>query len=285
MSTFKKMVEQRRARTGETWQTASRLVRAQARREPTSAPAEVRDAMAAYGEAGRQVLRTKPIAAGAIDPTPPEALSSFAKAQQRLHDAVDTEEVDLREQLGLPPKEGLVVQWLYRQKGGIVDASYAVVRYDSRRGKTFEQAVAAARRALGTRGDVLQVTIRRMDRAGHPTVCEWKRKAVADEFVFARHHAADDLGPELPGLFNEEATIMDYVIEILMKACGALGVRPPYPFPTVHEFEAMLLEQFPARGEAEKAEQLSWVLQAVREAEAHRLAGAVECIKRVGALS
>ena len=78
---------------------------------------------------------------------------------------------------------------------------------------------------------------------------------------------------------------MDDVIETLMEACGALGVAPQKPFPTVQDFQAHILQHYPAAGDAEKGKQLEWVLQAVRAAEEHKLAAVVQCIKNVAALS
>jgi hypothetical protein len=79
--------------------------------------------------------------------------------------------------------------------------------------------------------------------------------------------------------------MMDDVIEILMKASGALGIRPSKPFHDVHDFEAHVLQAWPAAGEQQKKAQLRYVLQAVREAEAHRAAGAVACLRQIKSLS
>lgn len=78
---------------------------------------------------------------------------------------------------------------------------------------------------------------------------------------------------------------MNGVLETLMEACGSLGKRPLSPFRDVSDFEAQVLDWFPAAGDREKAEQLSWVLMAVREAEVGRIGGVVACIKRVQGLS
>ncbi|HEX7600475.1 MAG TPA: hypothetical protein VF316_02675 [Polyangiaceae bacterium] len=78
---------------------------------------------------------------------------------------------------------------------------------------------------------------------------------------------------------------MDNVLETLMDACGSLGKTPASPFRDVRDFEAQVLEWFPAAGEREKSEQLTWVLMAVHEAEVRRVRGVVACIKRVQGLS
>jgi hypothetical protein len=78
---------------------------------------------------------------------------------------------------------------------------------------------------------------------------------------------------------------MDDVIETLWNACGKLAFAPMRPFPTVFDFEAYVLQRFPARSEEEKKQQLAFVLKAVRAAEAHREAEVVECLKRVRELS
>lgn len=81
------------------------------------------------------------------------------------------------------------------------------------------------------------------------------------------------------------ATQMDDVVEILWRACGKLGVIPRVPFSDVYDFEAHVLQLYPAKSEAEKDEQLRLVLLAVQQAQDHHLAGAVECLKQVGRLS
>jgi len=78
---------------------------------------------------------------------------------------------------------------------------------------------------------------------------------------------------------------MDDVLQTLMDACGSLGKMPVSPFRDVRDFEAQVLDWFPAAGEREKTEQLTWVLMAVREAEVRRVAGVIACIKRVQGLS
>jgi len=84
---------------------------------------------------------------------------------------------------------------------------------------------------------------------------------------------------------QEEGMTMDDVIETLMKACGALGIAPPKPFRDVHDFEAQVLQTWPAAGEPQKMAQLRYILQAVREAEAHRVAGVAACLRHVKTLS
>jgi len=74
---------------------------------------------------------------------------------------------------------------------------------------------------------------------------------------------------------------VDDVIETLMKACGALGIAPPRPFSTVQDFQAWILEQYASFHAAQQPQQREWILKAVVEAEAHRVGGVVECIKRV----
>lgn len=78
---------------------------------------------------------------------------------------------------------------------------------------------------------------------------------------------------------------MDDVVEVLWRACGKLGVIPRVPFGTVHDFQAHVLQTYPAKGEAEKEQQLELILLAVRQAEDHHQAGVVECIKHARRLS
>lgn len=78
---------------------------------------------------------------------------------------------------------------------------------------------------------------------------------------------------------------MDDVVEVLWGACGVLGFIPRTPFSTVQDFQAHVLQTFPARGETEKDEQLRLIVLAVRQAENHSRAGVVECLKRMKELS
>ena len=78
---------------------------------------------------------------------------------------------------------------------------------------------------------------------------------------------------------------MDEVIETLMEACGALGIRPGAPFLTVHEFEAHVLRTFPAVSAEAKSKQGEWALQAVRAAQERKTSAVVQCIENIRQLS
>jgi hypothetical protein len=155
----------------------------------------VKAAYANYGKASGDVANTNPVVGDPV-PTDVEKLETMARADEELHRAIDAEEGVLRARLGLKPREGLLVQGLVRQMGGVVDGRFLEIRYDLRLGKTLNDAVEAAREHARVQADLLEVGIRRMDRPSHPTVCTWKRKYVGDEWKFTWHHAADDLGAE-----------------------------------------------------------------------------------------
>lgn len=78
---------------------------------------------------------------------------------------------------------------------------------------------------------------------------------------------------------------MDEVIETLMEACGALGIRPAAPFSTVHDFESHLLRIFPGVSVEAKSKQLNWALQAIRAAEERKTSAVVQCIENIRQLS
>jgi len=78
---------------------------------------------------------------------------------------------------------------------------------------------------------------------------------------------------------------MDDVIEILMDACGKLGVRPSTPFGTVSDFQTYVLQVFHPSREADKEHALELILHAVRQAEGRKPAGTVECLRQLRDLS
>jgi hypothetical protein len=151
----------------------------------------VRDAVTKRGEASSRVVTTQPIADDAT-PTDPHELAALADAEQQLHNAVEAERDALRAAHGLPPTEGLEVQGLVRAFGGVPDAYLLTVKFNPAKGRTIDDALDEIRRVLRMRFDVLTVTVRRMDLAGHPTVCEWVRRKSSDQWTFNWHHAASD---------------------------------------------------------------------------------------------
>lgn len=80
--------------------------------------------------------------------------------------------------------------------GGPPDAHIVHLRFDPKKGQTFEDAVRALRQEASTRRDLLEAGIRRMDRAGHPWVCTWRRASVDDAWRFAWDRGADDPAAE-----------------------------------------------------------------------------------------
>jgi hypothetical protein len=82
---------------------------------------------------------------------------------------------------------------MVRRYRGKIDGRYLILRYDGPgKGETFAQAVEEARRSAPTLADLLQVAIRRMDRPGHPWVCEWTRRKEGDAWSFRWMPGADD---------------------------------------------------------------------------------------------
>jgi hypothetical protein len=100
---------------------------------------------------------------------------------------------------------------LVRRLGdGPPDAHYVNVRFDDAKGETFEGAVRALRREAETRTALLEAGVRRTDRAGHPFVCTWTRRAVRDEWTFSWGPGADDPSAEPLPLVDAESGAFVY---------------------------------------------------------------------------
>lgn len=84
---------------------------------------------------------------------------------------------------------------LVRRMGDATTGRYLILRAGSGDAASlaFQLAYDLAREAPSELADLLEVSIRRADRPGHPWVCTWARQNVSELWTFRWCEAADDL--------------------------------------------------------------------------------------------